>query len=106
MTSTSATAETTNVRNFIASPPLHSSRHPFGTLRQKPSPGGDGPSIRRTTDAVAEKTFAAALDQGTTGTRFMIFTHDGQVRARAYQEHTQHYPQPGWVEHDPLEIWE
>ncbi len=55
---------------------------------------------------VAEKTFAAALDQGTTGTRFMIFTHDGQVRARAYQEHTQHYPQPGWVEHDPLQIWE
>jgi glycerol kinase len=49
--------------------------------------------------------YAAALDQGTTGTRCLIFTHDGQVRSSAYQEHQQFYPQPGWVEHDPLEIW-
>ncbi|NLE75819.1 MAG: glycerol kinase GlpK, partial [Chloroflexi bacterium] len=42
---------------------------------------------------------------GTTGTRFMIFTPQGQVAASHYQEHTQIYPQPGWVEHDPLEIW-
>ena len=55
---------------------------------------------------MAEKTYAAALDQGTTGTRFMLFTHDGQVHATAYQEHEQICPQPGWVEHDPDEIWE
>lgn len=55
---------------------------------------------------MAENTYAAALDQGTTGTRFMLFTHDGQVHATAYQEHEQIYPQPGWVEHDPREIWE
>jgi len=52
------------------------------------------------------QTFAAAVDQGTTGTRFMIFTRDGRVHATAYQEHRQIYPQPGWVEHDPMEIWQ
>ncbi|MFZ5915507.1 MAG: glycerol kinase GlpK [Chloroflexota bacterium] len=50
--------------------------------------------------------YVAAIDQGTTGTRFMVFDAAGQVVASSYQEHTQIYPQPGWVEHDPLEIWE
>jgi glycerol kinase len=50
--------------------------------------------------------YAAAIDQGTTGTRFMIFGHEGQVIASSYQEHKQIYPQPGWVEHDGLEIWD
>lgn len=50
--------------------------------------------------------YVAAIDQGTTGTRFMIFGHEGQVVASAYQEHQQIYPQPGWVEHDPREIWD
>ena len=50
--------------------------------------------------------YAAAIDQGTTGTRFMIFDQQGRVVASCYEEHTQIYPQPGWVEHDPLEIWE
>ncbi|HEX4840566.1 MAG TPA: glycerol kinase GlpK, partial [bacterium] len=54
---------------------------------------------------MAEPVYAAALDQGTTGTRCLIFTRGGQVRGSAYQEHQQHYPQPGWVEHDPQEIW-
>jgi len=49
--------------------------------------------------------YAAALDQGTTGTRFMIFDRQGRVVASCYEEHTQIYPRPGWVEHDPLEIW-
>lgn len=49
--------------------------------------------------------YAAAIDQGTTGTRFMIFDHAGQVVASAYQEHQQFYPKPGWVEHNPMEIW-
>jgi len=49
--------------------------------------------------------YVAAVDQGTTGTRFMIFDQTGQVVVARYEEHTQIYPQPGWVEHDPMEIW-
>ena len=49
--------------------------------------------------------YAAAVDQGTTGSRFMIFDRQGQVVASMYEEHTQIYPQPGWVEHDAGEIW-
>ncbi|MGN6358735.1 MAG: FGGY family carbohydrate kinase [Novosphingobium sp.] len=45
------------------------------------------------------------LDAGTTSTRAMIFALDGQVMATAQRELTQFYPQPGWVEHDPAEIW-
>ena len=49
--------------------------------------------------------YAAAIDQGTTSTRFMIFDHSGKVVAVDQKEHAQIYPRPGWVEHDPLEIW-
>jgi glycerol kinase len=48
--------------------------------------------------------YAAAIDQGTTSTRFMIFDHGGQVVGVDQREHEQIYPKPGWVEHDPLEI--
>ncbi|MFC5971596.1 glycerol kinase GlpK [Halomarina salina] len=51
-------------------------------------------------------TYVGAIDQGTTGTRFMVFDHGGQVVANAYEKHEQIYPEPGWVEHDPVEIWE
>lgn len=47
-----------------------------------------------------------AIDQGTTSTRFMIFDHDGHEVARHQLEHEQILPRPGWVEHDPAEIWE
>ncbi|MHB1535036.1 MAG: glycerol kinase GlpK [Acidimicrobiales bacterium] len=50
--------------------------------------------------------FVAAVDQGTTSTRCMIFDHGGNVIGRHQLEHRQILPQPGWVEHDPLEIWE
>lgn len=50
--------------------------------------------------------YVAAIDQGTTSTRFMIFDHGGNVVAVHQKEHEQIYPKPGWVEHDPLEIWE
>ncbi len=50
--------------------------------------------------------YIAAIDQGTTSTRCMIFDHSGHVVSLAQQEHRQIYPQPGWVEHDPLEIWQ
>jgi glycerol kinase len=49
--------------------------------------------------------YAAAIDQGTTSTRFMVFDHGGQVVAVDQKEHEQIYPKPGWVEHDALEIW-
>jgi len=50
--------------------------------------------------------YAAALDQGTTSTRCMIFDHGGQVVAVAQEEHEQIFPQAGWVEHDANEIWQ
>jgi len=55
---------------------------------------------------MTDNTYVGAIDQGTTGTRFMVFDHAGQVAANAYQKHEQIYPEPGWVEHDPVEIWE
>ena len=46
-----------------------------------------------------------AIDQGTTGSTCLVIDEEGHVRARAYSEFGQHYPRPGWVEHDPEEIW-
>jgi glycerol kinase len=50
--------------------------------------------------------YVLAIDQGTTGTKVLIFDHESNIRAHAYSEFTQHYPVPGWVEHDAEEIWE
>ncbi len=50
--------------------------------------------------------YVGALDQGTTSTRFMIFDHSGTVAGVDQKEHEQIFPKPGWVEHNPLEIWE
>ncbi len=50
--------------------------------------------------------YVGAIDQGTTSTRFMIFDHSGNEVARHQLEHEQILPQSGWVEHDPIEIWE
>ncbi len=50
--------------------------------------------------------YITAIDQGTTGTRCMIFDRTGKVISSCYEEHCQIFPQPGWVEHDPLEIWD
>ena len=49
--------------------------------------------------------FIGAIDQGTTSTRFMVFNRSGRVVSAAQKEHEQFYPNPGWVEHDPHEIW-
>lgn len=49
--------------------------------------------------------YVGAVDQGTTGTRFIVFTHEGTPVSAAYEAHRQIYPKPGWVEHDPIEIW-
>ncbi len=50
--------------------------------------------------------YILAIDQGTTGTTVLVFDHDAALVGRAYSEFTQHYPKPGWVEHDANEIWE
>ncbi|MEG4516979.1 MULTISPECIES: glycerol kinase GlpK [unclassified Microcoleus] len=52
------------------------------------------------------KKYVAAIDQGTTSTRFIVFDRQGQIICRDQQEHQQIYPQPGWVEHNPDEIWQ
>lgn len=50
--------------------------------------------------------FVGAIDQGTASTRFIIYNHRGEAVGSAQKEHRQIFPRPGWVEHDPLEIWE
>jgi glycerol kinase len=50
--------------------------------------------------------YVLALDQGTTSSRALLFDEQGRVVASAQHEFTQHFPQPGWVEHDPAEIWQ
>ncbi len=47
-----------------------------------------------------------AIDQGTTGTTCLVFDREGKITGRAYSEFEQHFPRPGWVEHDPTEIWD
>ena len=49
--------------------------------------------------------YVLALDQGTTSSRAILFDRKGQIIQQAQKEFSQHYPQPGWVEHDPEEIW-
>ena len=50
--------------------------------------------------------YVAAIDQGTTSTRCILFDHNGNIVSSDHKEHQQIYPKPGWVEHDVLEIWE
>ena len=49
--------------------------------------------------------YILALDQGTSSSRAIVFDHEGRICSTAQQEFTQHFPKPGWVEHDPMEIW-
>ncbi len=51
------------------------------------------------------KKYIIALDQGTTSSRAVIFNHNGEIVQIAQKEFSQIYPKPGWVEHDPMEIW-
>src|SRR5229473_2556911 len=55
---------------------------------------------------MADGTYVAAIDQGTTSSRCMIFGRQGNVVAVDQKEHSQIYPRPGWVEHNPEEIWQ
>ena len=49
--------------------------------------------------------YILAIDQGTTSSRAIVFDHDGEIVSSSQREFTQHFPKPGWVEHDPDEIW-
>ena len=51
------------------------------------------------------ETYVVALDQGTTSSRAILFNRAGEIVSRAQHPFRQIYPQPGWVEHDPLDIW-
>ncbi|MFP4268904.1 MAG: glycerol kinase GlpK [Spirochaetaceae bacterium] len=55
---------------------------------------------------MGEKKYIGAIDQGTTSSRFILFDKDGQISGSHQLEHTQYFPQAGWVEHDPVEVWE
>ena len=52
-----------------------------------------------------EQKYILALDQGTSSSRAIVFDHEGNIRATAQKEFPQHFPRPGWVEHDPKDIW-
>jgi FGGY family of carbohydrate kinases, N-terminal domain len=64
--------------------------------------GGDSSSGAQQSEPRSEAQYIAAIDQGTSSTRCIIFSKAGTVKAVHQLEHTQYYPQPGWVEHDAL----
>ena len=55
---------------------------------------------------MAHPPYILSIDQGTTGSTVLLIDAHGEVVAHGYREFTQHYPRPGWVEHNPIEIWE
>src|SRR5207245_3537526 len=70
------------------------------------SPNGCSGAIREAPPgAMTARRYVLALDQGTTGSTALVVDPDGRVLARGYAELPQYFPQPGWVEHDPEEIW-
>ncbi len=54
---------------------------------------------------MSRSTHILSIDQGTTGSTILLVDTQGNIVSQSYQEFTQHYPRPGWVEHDPDEIW-
>src|SRR6185312_3054460 len=76
-------------------------------LRGAPAPRQDRPDRPRTTARQdAARMTVLAIDAGTTGVTALVVTEDGRIASRGYQEFPQHFPQPGWVEHEPEEIWQ
>src|SRR5579871_1452328 len=63
-------------------------------------------TIPANTRLASVKTYLGAIDQGTTSTRFIVFDKAGRIVSVAQKEHEQIFPQPGWVEHQPEEIWQ
>lgn len=71
------------------------------------SPTHTNPASAQTvTAALDSKSFLVAIDQGTTSTRVCVVDANGKIVSTAQAEHRQHFPRPGWVEHDPVQIWE
>lgn len=52
-----------------------------------------------------KKKYILSIDQGTTGSRVILFNHEGEAFITSYKEIAQYFPYPGWVEHDPMENW-
>src|SRR5882762_11914793 len=67
------------------------------------TPRGESRRSRRGTATMAN--YIGAIDQGTTSSRFIVFDRSGRIVSTAQREHEQIYPKPGWVEHNPEEIW-
>jgi glycerol kinase len=65
-----------------------------------------GGRIQVTASIICGMSAILAIDQGTTGSTALVFSRQGEILGRAYSEFTQHYPEPGWVEHDAEEIWQ
>ncbi len=88
-------------------PTSHSTFHTvpvmWASTFDKSSPFADGP-VRRGT--IPSPPVILAIDQGTTGSTAIVFDAQGRSAGRSYSEFTQHFPRPGWVEHDASEIWE
>src|SRR3984957_15450940 len=91
-------------------PATWASAVPATRIRARPPPTTCSRALPRRSQAdippeternVAMAKYAAALDQGTTSSRAMIFDHSGRVVAVSQKEHEQIYPKPGWVGHDP-----
>ena len=96
------------LRTPRAAPAERCRRERRSTVRAAP-PGTDAPHLERSEPAVegpAPVTCVIAIDAGTTGIRSRAVFTDGSPSIASYREFTQHFPQPGWVEHDPTEIWE
>jgi glycerol kinase len=55
---------------------------------------------------MAERRYILSIDQGTTGSTVLLIDPHGEIVGQGYREFTQHYPRPGWVEHDPVELWD
>src|SRR5438067_12801536 len=73
--------------------------------RVGPSRAAVRPRARRSCLGTLAGAMILAIDQGTTGTTCLVFAGRGEPLGRAYSEFAQHFPRPGWVEHDAAEIW-
>jgi len=80
---------------FLAYVAFYRTRHPLSASKSLTSP-----CARHDMKAIL------ALDQGTTSSRALVFNRAGEILAASQREFAQHFPRPGWVEHDPLEIWQ
>ena len=78
----------------------------FGSRKQEDTKPSSSPETKQEEKiSMSGKKYVAAIDQGTTSTRCMLFTKDGRPAGSYQMEHEQIFPHPGWVEHNAMEIW-